>query len=114
MKHFTYINQFFGNDAVREVIQKIHSQKDLQLEVEPLSTGEMGQHHRVKIGNGIENACSVNSNIQNILIDKNDTLCQSYSLLYYLKYPDYNNEIYKDKLRRQYEMIKMYRELLYP
>jgi hypothetical protein len=49
----------------------------------------------------------VDSGYQNILVNKNDTLCQSYSLLTYFNIP-----INPDQKQRQLDMIAMYRKLL--
>jgi len=106
-KHYTYINQIFGDATVREIITEVFPN---QYEFGVEETGiefENSFHHIVKNRQTGDVICSVNAGIQNIFINKNDTLCQSYSLLNYFGIP-----ISKNPKRRQMAMIKMYREKL--
>ena len=110
-KHFTYINQIFGDETVREIITEMYAERDLKFAIEETGAEfEYSNHHILvkpsKAGEP-EKWCSVDEGYQNILINKNDTLCQSYTLLKYLKKP-----IPKDMKKRQMEMIKMYRNIM--
>jgi len=110
-KHFTYINQIFGDETVREIITEMYAERDLKFAIEETGAEfEYSNHHvLVKPGKSGETAkwCSVDEGYQNILINKNDTLCQSYTLLKYLRKP-----ISTDMKKRQMEMIKMYRNIM--
>jgi hypothetical protein len=104
----TYINQFFGDLSVREIITEVYPSDTFRLAVEKNS--EFDDHHYVEklIGEGIEKICSVDDGYQNSNVDTNDNMCQSYSLLQYLQEPvDLN-----DKIGRQMAMITMYRRIL--
>ena len=108
LDHYTFINQFFGDETVREIIAEVFPSDKYSFKVE--SIGENSYHH-ILIDNITKKkdkiVCSVKSFHQNIGIDKNDTLCQSYSLLTYFGKP-----IHTDKIKRQIDMIDMYEELL--
>jgi hypothetical protein len=85
-KNYTYINSFFGDITVRQIISELYPSKKLKLVAEQ-GTGEFehSMHHVLFKNN--EKICSVEQGCQNIGIkpgqDCNDTLCQSYSLLNY-------------------------------
>jgi len=110
MRYLTFINQFFGDQTVREIISEIRPSKKYKLEVE--EAGEEfdkdSDHHVIiekKTGNKL---CSVKLGYQNTDNDTYDTLCHGYSLLIFLdKSTDLN-----DKIKRQMDIIAMYRELL--
>ena len=110
LEHFTFINQFFGDETVREVIAECFPNDKYEFSVEKV--GQNSFHH-VLIGktNGktkkAKRVCSVEKGHQNMDIDKNDTLCQSYSLLTYLQAP-----ISKDNNQKQMDMVAMYEVLL--
>ena len=94
-KHLTYINQIFGDAGIREIISEVYPNKCLEFRVEKVTEGsgfEEGTDHHVlfdKIKK--KRICSVDTlKIQNTNINKNDTLCQSYTLLVY-----FNRKIYK-------------------
>ena len=110
-KHFTYINQIFGDETVREIITEMYAERDLKFAIEETGAEfEYSNHHiLVKPGKAGESEkwCSVDEGYQNIFINKNDTLCQSYTLLKYLRKP-----ISADMKKRQMEMIKMYRNII--
>jgi hypothetical protein len=117
--HYSYINQIFGDQTVRDIIQEIMQKEGYKgtLIAEPQGEGTRfgdGFHHIVKFQK--KTLCSANSGYQNNKIDKNDNLCQSYSLLNYLKIPfdktpaeDATVEI---KRNRQMAMIDMYRVII--
>jgi len=111
-KHLTYINQIFGDAGIREIISEVYPNKCLEFRVEKVTEGsgfEEGTDHHVlfdKIKK--KRICSVDTlKIQNTNINKNDTLCQSYTLLVY-----FNRKIYKTNKARQMEIIQMYRDIL--
>jgi hypothetical protein len=109
-EHYTYINQIFGDETVREIISEIKKFKNKRFEFATEETGrnfEYSSHHILIDKKTKEIVCSVDNGYQNININKNDTLCQSYSLLTYL-----NIDIDPDQKQRQMDMIAMYREIL--
>jgi len=112
-KHFTYINQIFGDVTVREIISEVYPNKSLEFRIEKVGLGsgfEDGSDHHILFDTCKKKIiCSVDTlKIQNPQINKYDTLCQSYTLLTY-----FNRKIYKTHKARQMEMIKMYRDLLH-
>jgi len=110
-EHYTYINQIFGDAAIREIIKEMYAPRDWDFAVEDANADfEYSNHHILekKGANGkTVKWCSVDEGFQNILINKNDTLCQSYTLLKYL-----NKPIATSMKARQMEMIKMYRNII--
>tara|TARA_E500000331_G_scaffold81441_1_gene76969 strand:+ start:282 stop:899 length:618 start_codon:yes stop_codon:yes gene_type:complete len=109
--HYTYINQIFGDETVRQIIKESYAPRDWNFVVIPGEGDFLGSDHHVlekKGKNGeIIQWCSEDEGFQKTKINKNDTLCQSYSLLKYL-----NKPIDKNMKERQMEMIKMYRNIL--
>ena len=106
-KHFTYINQIFGDATVREIIEEEYP-TTYEFAVEETGANfEFSFHHTVKDREDGHVICSGIEGYQDIYKNKNDTLCQSYSLLNY-----FDIEIPDDKKERQMEMIKMYRDML--
>jgi hypothetical protein len=111
-KHFTYINQIFGDAAVREIISEVYPNKCLEFRVEKVDSDsgfEDGTDHHVLFDKSKKKRiCSVDTlKIQNIRVNIYDTLCQSYTLLTY-----FDRKIYKTHKARQMEMIRMYRDIL--
>lgn len=87
-EHLTYINQFFGDLSVRQIIDEVYKKKKYAFGVE--ETGdefEHSHHHFVINKRSKQVVCSVNQGDQDLNINKNDTLCQSYSLLTYFGIP---------------------------
>ena len=110
-EHYTYINQIFGDKTVREIIKECYVARDWDFAVEDANADfEYSNHHVLmkneKTGEDIK-WCSVDQGFQNILVNKNDTLCQSYTLMKYL-----NKPIAKGMKQRQMEMIRMYRNII--
>jgi hypothetical protein len=107
-EHFTYINQIFGDQTLREIISEIKPNNTFEFGIEETGEEFENSSHHILINKATKvPVCSVDSGYQNLLINKNDTLCQSYSLLTYFKKP-----INLDQKQRQLDMIAMYRELL--
>ena len=111
-EHYTYINQIFGDEAVRETIKEIYPGRDWEFAVEPANSDfdENSDHHvLVKTGKDGKQIkwCSSTENFQNTNININDTLCQSYTLMKYL-----NKPIDKNMKTRQMDMIEMYRQII--
>jgi len=121
--HFTYINQYFGNAAVRDIIMERYPSDKYTL-ISKLVTNddfEEGYHHLVYDKENDKTICSVDDQKQqNPNIDKEDTLCQTYSLLTYLNFifPEKGyqlpprNESIDYKIEKQRIMVRMYRDLL--
>lgn len=108
LEHYTYINQFFGDKTVRQIISETFPNEKYDFEVK--ETGEEfenSDHHFIREKLTGDKICSVDDGYQNINIDVNDTLCQSYSLLTYFEIP-----ISEDKVQRQMDMIDLYKRLL--
>jgi len=106
-KHFTYINQIFGDATVREIIEEEYP-TTYQFAVEETGAEfDFSFHHTVKDREDEHITCSVVEGYQDIYKNKNDTLCQSYSLMNY-----FDIEIPNDKRDRQMAMIQMYRDIL--
>ena len=107
LQHYNYINQIWGDQGIRSLIESEYSRSNLSLKVEYPKPNLA--HHVVydKINNN--KICSVDNNYQNDLIDKNNTLCQSYSLLTFMTN---NKPIPKSPKTQQLKMIETYRTLL--
>ena len=106
--HYTYINQIFGDQTVRQIITEVFPNKLLKFDVEETNENFENSHHHILIKNKTnEIICSVNSGFQNLNVNKNDTLCQSYSLLTY-----FNKNIDESQRQRQMDMIKLYRRII--
>ena len=106
-RHYTYINQIFGDATVRQIIEEEYP-TTYKFEVE--NTGadfDFSFHHTVKDREDGRVLCSVDDGYQDIYKNKNDTLCQSYSLMNY-----FDIDIPDDKKDRQMAMIQMYRDIL--
>lgn len=121
MRHFTYINQIFGDGNVREILQTIYPNPKYKFKFEDADESFEGAYHHILVDPKTEYTlfCPVKTKIQNPGQHKNDTLCQSYTLL---KYMD-GSVLGEDKPKgiaqkkkyqkiRQMEMIKMYRKIL--
>jgi hypothetical protein len=110
-EHYTYINQIFGDETIREIIKEIYADRDWEFVVEDANEDfEYSNHHvLVKPDNSgkIVKWCSVDEGLQNIVKNKNDTLCQSYTLMKYL-----NKPIVTNMKKRQMDMIRMYRNII--
>jgi hypothetical protein len=111
--HFTYINQIFGDLTVREIITELYNKKNnWEMIAENASSEFDGSFHHVlrkknKKGKYVK-WCSVEKGYQNMEINENDTLCQSYTLL---KYRDISIDK-KDSKSNQMKMIKLYRQII--
>ena len=117
-KHYTYINQIFGDATVRKIIEEEYP---TTWEFKVAKAGpEFGNsfHHTVRdredpqliVCSGVDGVQDLNKNV-------NDTLCQSYSLMNFFEIPIQLSEE-KGKLKQIYHetnqmaMVKMYRDLL--
>lgn len=121
---FTYINQVFGSEIVREEVQKIMKPrseweitKAIPADDNAFASGDDSEHHilRNKANKDVI-WCSVEvEEYQDTDINQNDTLCQSYTLLklsgkldkFKADPKDYSNHIAIQK-----EIIKMYRRII--
>lgn len=117
-KHYTFINQIFGDESVRDIISELYPNKDYRFEVTATNNSFVNHHYLYKVkydddGNEIEDAgeniCSIREGYQNIKKNKNDTLCQSYSLLTFLGYKIDKNMSRNDIQR---VMCEMYQEII--
>lgn len=106
--HLTYINQIFGDQTVRQIIDEVYKKKKYAFGVE--ETGdefEQSYHHFLIDKKSKQVMCSAAQGYQNIYINKRDNLCQSYSLLTYFGIP-----INPDQKQRQMDMIALYRRII--
>jgi hypothetical protein len=106
-KHYTYINQIFGDATVRQIIEEEYP---TTWEFQLAKAGpEFGNsfHHTVKDRDTGEVVCSVMDEQQDLHKNVNDTLCQSYSLMNYFEIP-----ISDDKKEKQMAMVQMYRDII--
>ena len=106
-KHYTYINQIFGDGTVREIIEEEYPTTYKFVVEETGADFDFSFHHTVKDREDNHIICSAVEGYQNIYKNKNDTLCQSYSLMNY-----FDIEISDDKKERQMAMIQMYRDII--
>jgi len=109
-KHYTYINQIFGDMAVREIIAEKFPHKHFEFNVAKADEADFdadSDHHFLYNKKKKDYVCSVEEGFQNTSKNVNDTLCQSYSLLTY-----FDIKISKYRKKRQMDMIKMYRTIL--
>jgi hypothetical protein len=117
-KHYTYINQIFGDASVRRIIEEEYP---TTWEFKVAKAGpEFGNsfHHTVRDREQPDLfICSGEDGVQDLNKNVNDTLCQSYSLMNYFEIPIQLSEE-KGKLKQIYHetnqkaMIQMYRDLL--
>lgn len=112
--HMSYINQIFGDITVREIIQEIYAKKGNLVVLKSGPEFEYSNHHIYE--NEQEKLCSVALGYQDINVDINDTLCQSYSLMLYLEIPfdtmPSKDATIEQKYNKQMAMINMYRTIL--
>ena len=113
--HFSYINQIFGDETVRNIIQEIYKNNKQQL-VCIKGTGIFTDtpHHIVTSKKDIKKGIidSIKQGHQNLDLNINDTLCQSYSLMNYLgKNLEPGNDP-KINEARQKAMINMYKMIV--
>ena len=117
-KHYTYINQIFGDATVRKIIEEEYP---TTWEFKVAKAGpEFGNsfHHTVRDREdpGLI-ICSGIDGVQDLTKNVNDTLCQSYSLMNFFEIPIQLSEE-KGKLKQIYHetnqraMVQMYRDLL--
>ena len=117
-KHYTYINQIFGDAGVRQIIEEEYP---TTWEFKVAKAGpEFGNsfHHTVRDREQPDLfICSGEDGVQDLNKNVNDTLCQSYSLMNFFEIPIQLSEK-KGKLKQIYHetnqraMVKMYRDLL--
>lgn len=84
-KHYTYINQFFGDLEVRDIIEAAFPHK--YLEFQHYDDPEFGFHHYVVDTRTDDPICSIGLGVQNTDINENDNLCATYSLMSYFRVP---------------------------
>ena len=115
LEHYTYINQFFGDITVRKMIGEVYRSKKYKI-AEPIlasSDFDSGHHHILKRKKSRDIWCSVDTaRIQDTRVHKNDTLCQSYTLLEFLNRPIVEGLSDEAQEARQMEMITLYRKIL--
>lgn len=115
--HYSYINQIFGDLSVRDIIQEVMKKPGKLIAQESGPEFENSFHHLLKTGNNeSDTTCSAMGGYQDITVDLNDTLCQSYSLMSYLNI-DFDKTrsdeaTIKQKHSKHLSMIAMYRSIL--
>ena len=110
LKHYTFINQIFGDVTVREIISDIYPNKTFEFRAESADEDfdDGSDHHIIYDKIKKKKICSVAQGHQNMNKNINDTLCQSYSLMTY-----FGIKISKLRKNKQIAMCNMYRELLH-
>ena len=102
-KHYTYINQIFGDATVRKIIEEEYP---TTWEFKVAKAGpEFGNsfHHTVRDREQPDLfICSGEDGVQDLNKNVNDTLCQSYSLMNYFEIPIQLSEE-KGKLKQIYQ-----------
>ena len=114
-KWLTYISQIFGDEEVRNLIQRIYSNSELELKsiIHPTGQPFAGEsHHIVSYKNKKMIICSADQGYQNIDVHKGDVLCQSYALLNYFGIKMDNTDTDIGHWRNQMKMIEMYEKFL--
>jgi hypothetical protein len=112
----TYISQIFGDEQVRELIQKINPNLELELKsiIHPRGQPFAGESHHIVSykKNKKMIICSADQGYQNIDVHKGDVLCQSYALLNYfgIKMDETDTDI--GHWRNQMKMIQIYENFL--
>jgi len=105
-EHYTWINQIFGDQSVREIIGEEYPVEDTTFVVDPATDEFPDSDHHVLV-TPAGRWCSVEQGHQVSSRDIHDTLCQSYSLMKY-----FDIDIPKDRVQRQLDMVDMYRDIL--
>jgi hypothetical protein len=106
-KHYTYINQVFGDRTIRQIIEEEYPTTWVFNVQTTGADFNNSYHHTVKDRETGQEVCSGEDGLQNLAININDTLCQSYSLMNYFEIP-----IPEDQKEKQMAMIKMYRDII--
>ena len=110
-KHYTYINQIFGDISVREIIKEVYPNdkfKFVVLKANDIDNFENNSlHHVLEYVKSGRQLCSVQQKHQDLTKDLNDTLCQSYSLMNY-----FGIKISRVRRKKQEDMVRMYKTLL--
>jgi len=109
-KHYTYINQIFGDITVREIIAEKFPDKYFEFGVAKADEADFdadSDHHFIYNRKTKNYICSIEDGHQDTSKNINDTLCQSYSLVTY-----FGTKISSNRKKRQMDMIEMYRMLL--
>ena len=103
--HYTYINQFFGDITIRDMIMELYPSESYRLATIP-GEGRFAEssHHIALRLISNEQICSVD-NFQQLDEDQNDTLCQSYSLLNYLIFQQNEEKLRSIHLLRDVQNI---------
>lgn len=134
--HMTYINQIFGDETIREIIQEVFAAPG-KLVIEPTGAEfehsvhhvfyadedeepnhELNEEEQEARGNDFATTkiCSISYGYQDIEVDINDTLCQTYSLMALLdvKFDVIASSVATraQKFEKHKAMIGMYRDIL--
>lgn len=117
-KHYTYINQIFGDATVRQIIEEEYPTTwEFKVAKAGPEFGNSFHHTIIDREDPDLFVCSVMDEIQDLHKNVNDTLCQSYSLMNYFEIPiqasgkkGEQKEIAQEK--NQMAMIQMYRDIL--
>ena len=110
-KHYTYINQIFGDISVREIIKEIYPNDKFNFVVLKANGQDNFEnhslHHVLEYVKSGRHLCSVQQKHQDLKKNLNDTLCQSYSLMNY-----FGIKISRVRRKKQEDMVRMYKTLL--
>ena len=117
-KHYTYINQIFGDATVRQIIEEEYPTAwEFKVEKAGPEFGNSFHHTVIDREDPDLFVCSVMDEIQDLHKNLNDTLCQSYSLMNYFEIPiqasgkkGEQKEIAQEQ--NQMAMVQMYRDII--
>lgn len=107
--HYEFINQIFGDPAVRVIVAQLFAPCDSpwSFGVET-SQSRYGGHHHILVDTHNGNIwCSKKRGLQNDALRPHDTLCQTYTLMKYLGVP-----MVGDRKQVQLAAVAMYRNIL--
>jgi len=103
--HYTYINQFFGDLEVREIIEQAFPHHYITFD--HYDDEEFGFHHFITDTRTGYTTCSIGTGVQNTDINENDNLCATYSIMAYFRKKYTHN--YK---KNQMTMIELCRKII--
>uniref|UniRef100_A0A6C0JH86 Uncharacterized protein n=1 Tax=viral metagenome TaxID=1070528 RepID=A0A6C0JH86_9ZZZZ len=103
--HYHTINRVGGDEDFKELIEKCFPSDQYSLACR--EDEEFGDHHHVINKKTNKVLCSLELGYQNPKRNRNDTLCQSWSLLIY-----FDDKIVDDQYINQITMIKRWKYLL--
>ncbi len=103
--HFTYINQFFGDLEVRDIIETVFPRATRSFG--HYDDEEFGFHHYVVDAGTGTPICSIGEGVQDTDVNENDNLCATYSIMAYFGIP-----FSTDPVTNQIRMVRICERLI--